>query len=103
MDKVLNAIFQFRSKEIDFQALRGWLVPYAIELELRLGYERRDFQNDLDNWFEYIEYAYKIEDQRELTLLLCTFIEDLINNEPQPIVLPRDDQVVREHLLKNSS
>jgi hypothetical protein len=103
MDKVLKAISQYRSKEIDFHDLRGWVVPCATELESKLGYDRRNFQNDIDNWFEYIEHAYKQEERHELTLSLIGFIESLIKDEPKPIVLPMDEKVVKEHLIKNGS
>lgn len=103
MERVIRAISQYRSRQIDFQELRGWLVPGAKALESKLGYERRDFGNDLDNWFEFIEFAFRVEDRRELTLSLVKFIEHLIKTEPKPIVLPREDKVVKEHLMKCSS
>ena len=103
MDKLLKVISQYRSKEIGFNDLRNWIVPCTIELESKLGYDRRNLQNDIDNWFEYIEFVYKQEDRRELTLSLIGFIETVIRNEPKPIVLPVGDRVVQEQLLKKGS
>lgn len=101
MEKILNAISQYRSKEIDLHTLRAWVIPFAIDLERKLGYENHDFQTDLDNWFEFIEAAYKPEERYDLTLSLINFIEDLINYEPKPILLPRDDKVIKEYFIKD--
>lgn len=103
MEKVIRAISQYRSKEIDFHELKGWIVPCAEALESKLGYERRDFLNDLNNWFEYIEFAYRPEDRRELTLSLVTFIEKIITKQTGPILLPKEDRVVKEQIMKNNS
>ena len=103
MDRILKAIEQYKSNHIDFEEIRGWIIPCANALESELGYTRNNFMKDIENWFEYIEFCYKSKDKRELTLSLCSFIESLITKRISPIVLPSQDIVVKGHLLMNSS
>lgn len=98
-DKVLRAIDQFRNEEMDFREFRGWVVPYASSMQEELGFEGRDFDNTLDNWFEYIEYCYWESDRQELTLSIASFLEAIIKNEPRPICLPKEDRVVKDQKL----
>ena len=98
-DKVIRAINLYRNDEIGFHEFRGWVVPYASSLQEELGYEKGDFQNNLDNWFEYVEFCYLESDRKELTLSIASFLEAVIKNEPRPISLPKEDRVVSEQKL----
>lgn len=98
-EKVTIAVSRYRKYEIDFHEFRGWVIPYACSLQDDLGYERKDFYNNLDNWFEYIEFCYLEVDRRNLTLSIANFLELLIEQEPRPIVLPKGDRVVKEQML----
>ena len=98
-EKVQRAINRYRNGEINFHEFRGWVVPYASPMQEELGYEKRDFQNNLDNWFEYIEFCYLESDRLALTLSIASFLETVIKNEPKPITLPKEDRVVKDQKL----
>ena len=98
-DRLLEVVYKFRNKEIDFHEYSGWLRTTAFGIGYELNYEG-DWGNKLDAWLELIEYCYPEEDWYELGCSLGKFIEDAIINEPRPLKLPENDRVVRQQFLK---
>lgn len=97
---VLATINKFRERELNFQEYKQRLLNRASLIGKDLKYES-NWESTLDAWLELIEYFYGQEDWYELGCSLGNFIEYAIINEPRPLVLPKEDRVVREHFLKS--
>ena len=98
-ENLLFSIEKYRVKELSFYEIRSALSgSRTYDLGQELQYEK-DLYKKIDAWFEFIEFCYLEDDWRDLTLSICNFIENAIQNEPRPLELPKSDRVIRDQGL----
>jgi hypothetical protein len=94
---LLTMISAFRDKDIGYPELREFMAGLNIGNELNF---KGEWSRVWADWLHVIQHAHPEHKWYEHGCELCDFIENAIENEPRPLTLPNDKQVVKKFFSK---